>query len=290
MSGILTDNENKLSWLGQLDRILRGEAASPEELFRDSSKDADIRIPEGGMLIVLVVLGALYGTMMGSFAVVGGIESNQFAKAMCQVGANLFKVPLLFVLAIMITFPSLYVFSALIGFPFKIRSVLRLLIASLAITICVLASLGPIVAFFSVSSPNYHFIVLLNVALFAVAGALGLRFLIQTLRKMNPVVVPAELVQHASSETTPPEVTVSNPASSERPSFQPSSVPSVSGGGPIGVVFWCWMIAFGLVGSQLGWIMRPFVGSPKLPFQLFRAREGSFFEAVWNCLYQLLGG
>lgn len=291
MNETMNQNAVQLSWIAQLDRILRGEASSPRELFRDSPKNADIRFPVGGMLTVLGALGALYGIMMGIFAIVGGVESANFQRAICQVAANIVKVPLLFVLAIMITFPSLYVFSALIGSPLKIRSVLRLLIASLAITISVLASLGPIVAFFSVSSPNYHFIVLLNVAVFTIAGALGLRFLIQTLRKMNPDVVTAELTRKARStpsDSAPLEVSLLTPASPEGNSSSPLTAP-VSRRGRISVVFWCWMIAFGLVGAQLGWILRPFIGSPSLPFELFREREGSFFHAVWNSLFNLLG-
>lgn len=290
MNDTLNENETRLSWIGQLDRILRGEASSPRELFRDSPKNADIRFPVGGMLTVLGALGALYGIMMGIFAIVGGVESANLQKALCQVAANIVKVPLLFVLAITITFPSLYVFSALIGSPLKISSVMRLLIASLAVTITVLASLGPIVAFFSVSSPNYHFIVLLNVAVFAIAGGLGLRFLIQTLRKMNPDVVTAELSQSSPPDCVPLEVSLSTSASSEGNSSTPLTAPSVFRRGRISVVFWCWMIAFGLVGAQLGWILRPFIGSPNLPFELFRERQGSFFQAVWNSLFNLLGG
>ena len=34
---------------------------------------------------------------------------------------------------------------------------------------------------------------------------------------------------------------------------------------------------YGLVGAQLAWVLRPFIGSPSLPFQLFRSLDGSFF-------------
>ena len=64
------------------------------------------------------------------------------------------------------------------------RGLQRLLIASLAVNLAVLASLGPIVAFFSVSTTSYHFMVLFNVLVFTVAGLLGLVFLIQTLNRL----------------------------------------------------------------------------------------------------------
>ena len=38
------------------------------------------------------------------------------------------------------------------------------------------------------------------------------------------------------------------------------------------VVFGCWMIVFGLVGAQMSWILRPFIGSPDMEFAWFRPR------------------
>ena len=55
------------------------------------------------------------------------------------------------------------------------------------------------------------------------------------------------------------------------------------------VVFYVWMAVFALVGGQMGWVLRPFVGSPDLPFTWFRPREGSFFEGVFHALTALLG-
>jgi len=52
-------------------------------------------------------------------------------------------------------------------------------------------------------------------------------------------------------------------------------------------VFRCWVIVFGLVGAQMGWVLRPFIGNPDVPFTWFRVRESSFFEAVWNALMKL---
>ena len=42
--------------------------------------------------------------------------------------------------------------------------------ASLGVIVTVLASLGPIVAFFSVCTTSYPFMVLFNVVVFAIAG------------------------------------------------------------------------------------------------------------------------
>ena len=102
-----------------------------------------------------------------------------------QVVASMVKVPLLFYLTLLVTLPSLYVFNALVGSRLTLGTVVRLLVASLGVMVAVLASLGPIVAFFSVSTASYPFMLLFNVVVFAVAGVLGLSFLLQTLHRLS---------------------------------------------------------------------------------------------------------
>mgnify|MGYP007070397324 CR=1 FL=1 len=50
--------------------------------------------------------------------------------------------------------------------------------------------------------------------------------------------------------------------------------------------FWSGAL-FAVVGAQMGWILRPFIGAPSEPFQLFRARHASFFAAVWDAFLML---
>lgn len=45
---------------------------------------------------------------------------------------------------------------------------------------------------------------------------------------------------------------------------------------------------YGLVGAQMGWLLRPFIGNPNLPFEWFRPRQGSFFQAVLSHLDKLM--
>ena len=52
-------------------------------------------------------------------------------------------------------------------------------------------------------------------------------------------------------------------------------------------VFQIWVILFSVVGAQMGWVLRPFVGNPNVPFAWFRGRESNFFEAVFRALASL---
>ena len=51
----------------------------------------------------------------------------------------------------------------------------------------------------------------------------------------------------------------------------------------VGSLFASWIALFAIVGCQLSWILRPFVGSPFLEVALFRddALQGNFFEYVF---------
>jgi hypothetical protein len=60
-------------------------------------------------------------------------------------------------------------------------------------------------------------------------------------------------------------------------------------GNDVKVVFRVWILVFGLVGAQMSWVLRPFLGHPGTEFALLRARESNFFEAVLSALSHLLG-
>ena len=51
-------------------------------------------------------------------------------------------------------------------------------------------------------------------------------------------------------------------------------------------VLFGWLAGNLFLGTQLCWIMRPFIGSPNLPVQFLRpeAFRGNFFETVWGAL------
>jgi hypothetical protein len=55
-------------------------------------------------------------------------------------------------------------------------------------------------------------------------------------------------------------------------------------------VLFAWLTINLFLGSQLSWILRPFIGSPSLPVEFFRAAalHGNFYENVFHSLLQIL--
>jgi len=267
----------------QLDKLLRGDATQ-----LDSLKTGKIEFPAKGVLIAAIMLAASYGICMGLFAV---LRTGGAPAGWMQMMASIVKLPLLFVLTLFVTLPSLYVFNALVGSRLTLASVVHLLIASMSVTVTVLASLGPIIAFFSLSSTSHPFMVLLNVIAAAVAGILGMKFLFHTLNRLVftreqrelPAARPfIEAPDFDLGEDLTPAVPEKKLAPLEQGGLSPSSDAKS--------VFRVWVVVFSLVGAQMSWVLRPFVGSPSLEFAWFREREDNFFIALVEILRSLFGG
>ena len=268
-----------LTWMRQLDKLLRGDATQLSSLT-----SGKIEFPAKGVLISAIVLAAVYGVCMGLFAV---LRTGGSADGWMQMLASMVKLPLLFILTLVVTLPSLYVFNALVGSRLTFVSVVHLLIASMAVTVAVLASLGPIIAFFSLSTTSHPFMVLLNVAAAAIGGILGMKFLFHTLHRL--------VFSREQKELVPPPVFELPEATEAEPSQPDRKLAALEPGGlaqstDAKSVFRVWVIVFSLVGAQMSWVLRPFVGSPTLEFAWFRAREDNFFIAVFEMIRTVLGG
>lgn len=224
-----------------LDDLLRDRLTTPEHVREG-------RTPLRVFLPWALVLGGLHGLFVGCYALFNSMDG-----AAAHMLAVTIKLPALFLLTLLVTFPSLYVFNALLGYGLRFRATLRLLVATIVVNLALASSLGPILAFFTVSTKSYTFIVLLNVAILGIGGLASLAFLLRTMiraQNAEPVAFAAE-------------------ASAETPR---RAMP----------LLFVWIITYALVGTQMGWLLRPFIGHPDRPLTVFREREGSFVEAIWN--------
>lgn len=276
----------------ELDRLLRGELTRPEALDGQT-----LHVSARRLAVVALILAMFYGACMGSFSLLKEIPpdlSDPGGRAM-QLVASTVKTPALFFLTLLVTLPSLYVANALIGSRLTLLGMTRLLVASLAVNVAVLSSLGTIVLFFSVTTESYPFLVLLSVAAFTVAGVLGLMFLLQTLHRVTTTDAASPTEANASDDEKVQSYLSSG--SADDPADSDSETPSaldMPPGQVLGehtrLVFKCWIVLFSLVGAQMGWVLRPFIGSPDLAFTFFRERESNIFAAVLGALRALFFG
>jgi hypothetical protein len=299
-----------------VDGLLRGSRTSEVAL-----RQSEVHLPVRMFGPAAIVLGAIFGLCMASYA----IANRPASEASQQALAAMVKLPALFLVTLVISFPSLYVFNVLVGCRLDLRASLRLLVSAIVVNLAVTASLGPIVAFFAVSTKSYPFMVLLNVVMLALGGGIGLAFLARSLRTLAAHAAEreyADMLAHAASAQRESAaraqgegdgngpVATAAPSASDVPS-DGSGARAVSGGAyqfrgnlpsvsfvqresfvrnrtsNASLILAIWVLLYGSVGAQTGWLLRPFIGHPEKPFTFFRERSGNFFLGVVQSLERL---
>jgi hypothetical protein len=182
-------------------------------------------------------------------AIYGGIIGAY--HSWMQALSSAIKLPALYLITLLICIPTLYFANIIFGSKRTFAQHLALVLTAVSVTSVLLFSFAPITLFFLITTNNYQFLILLNVFLFATTGFIGVSSL-----------------YHATSLVLEQE----NEGSNTRQKI---------------LQFWLFLYAF--VGSQLGWTLRPFFGTPDSVFQLFREREGNFYLSVIQAISYLLG-
>jgi hypothetical protein len=261
-------------WFRELDEVLRGRKADPQLLANGTT-----HISIKPLVAASILLGVIYGIFMGLYAV-----ATRSPASFEQLAATAIKVPALFFLTLTVTFPSLYVFSALLGVRLGPKDTFRLILVPIGVNLAVLASLGPITGFFTLSTTSYPFMKLLNVFFFTVSGFIGLKILLAMLSSLESAQLEPRPIQQepvrmdsAAKDATPAEPAKPLSRSTSRTRTTASTT------------FLVWVVIYALVGAQMGWILRPFIGSPDLEFSFFRDRQANFFVDVFQTLGELLG-
>jgi hypothetical protein len=159
------------------------------------------------------------------------------AHSIPQTAASFIKLLTLFLATLAICAPSLHFFNVLFGSSQTATQTIALILTAISTTAVLLFSLAPITLFFLLSSSEYVFFKLLNVVFFVISGGLGVMFLRQGM--------------HLVTETEGDE---SGSLHTRR------------------LIFTIWVVLYGFVGSQMAWVLRPFIGQPDRSFILFSLR------------------
>jgi len=192
------------------------------------------------MLVSSVAFLAAYGAVLGS------------THSLLQAFSSAAKLPLLFLVTMLICLPTLYIFSLLFGSNQRLNQVLALVLAAITVISVLMLSFASITFFFMITTSGYQFFKLLNVFFFALAGLVGMLFLSRGMQAVS--------------------------AAKDAPGKFKRSV-----------VLYLWMLLYAFVGSQMAWTLRPFIGYPGARFELLRDLGGNFYADVFRSLGELLG-
>jgi hypothetical protein len=219
-----------------IETILRNR----RKFFTEIRQRIDVPQKIRAMFLSCFVFLAIYGAVMGA------------SHSVPQAFASMVKLPILFLLTLLICTPSLHFFNILFGSKQTIGQTVALILTGVSTTSVLLFSLAPITLFFLISSTEYTFFKLLNVACFALAGFLGVFFLRDGIR-------------------------IATESEDER-----------EGVAARRTIFALWVILFGFVGSQMAYTLSPFIGDPGHGFIFFRQAGGNFYMDVVNSLIHVL--
>lgn len=219
---------------GIIEKILRNRYA----FFNEIREGIGLQEKMKAMLVSSVCFFALYGAVMGS------------SHSLWQTMSSSVKLPILFVATLFVCVPSLYFFSLLFGSNQSLNQNLTVILTAITVTAVLLLSCAPITLFFLLTTSQYQFFKLLNVAIFAVSGLMGVVFLYQGMKVV--------------------------------------SGPEMEGTSTRKWVLILWMFVYAFVGSQMAWTFRPFIGAPG-DFELFRQLGGNFYSNILYSIGEILG-
>ncbi|AFZ04320.1 hypothetical protein [Calothrix sp. PCC 6303] len=168
-----------------------------------------------------------------------------------QALSSAIKLPALYLMTLLICLPTLYFANIIFGSKRTLAQHFALILTAVSVTSVLLFSFAPISLFFLITTNSYQFFILLNVAIFALTSLIG----ISSLYQATNVVLEQE---------------------GEGIAIRRKIVRS-------------WLFLYAFVGSQLGWTLRPFFGTPGSTFDLLRERDGNFYLSVIQSLAYLFG-
>jgi hypothetical protein len=184
------------------------------------------------------------------FALYGAVMGA--SSSLWQTMSSAVKLPILFLATLFVCVPSLYFFSLLFGSNQSLGQSVTVILTAITVTAVLLLSCAPITLFFLLTTPSqYQFFKLLNVTIFTVSGLMGIVFLYQGIK-----VISGSEGEGASTRKW---------------------------------VLILWMFVYAFVGSQMAWTIRPFIGAPGTPFELFRQLGGNFYSNVFSSIGEILG-
>lgn len=222
---------------GVVEAILRDR----QQFFDEIRQGVGLAEKTRALLVSSSAFLAVYGAVLGSTHSLG------------QALSSAVKLPLLFLITLIICVPALYIFSVLFGANQRLNQVIPLILSAITVTAVLLLSFAPIAFFFMLTATSeYQFFKLLNVLFFTIAGAVGMVFLSRGMRLV-------------------------------------SAADKVEGSKMRGLILYLWIMLYAFVGSQMAWTLRPFVGYPGARFELIREIGGNFYTNVFMSLGEILG-
>jgi hypothetical protein len=194
-----------------------------------------------------IKLARLTGIVLAGGAIYG--FSMGLRHSLLQALVSAFKVPALFFITLLICLSTLHFLGLLFGSRLSLSQTLTVLLTGVAVNSVLLGSFAPISLFFLLSGSSYEFLMLMHVSIFFLCGVAGLAYIHKNFY----------FIRRLSGDNS------SN----------------------VGFLLPIWMVLYMFVGSQMAYILAPFVGREST-FMLFRVPQDNFYTYIWDIILQLV--
>jgi hypothetical protein len=260
-----------------------------KQFFDEIRQNYKIEKKIGSLLIASSAFLAVYGAIIGA------------SSGWLQMLSSAIKLPALYLITLTICLPTLYFFDILFGSALSFGQYTLLALISVSVISVLLFSFAPITLFFLISVHDYNFFLLLNVAIFAFTGLMGVKFLYQAMQTIDraeapePAQIQAEALALPADDFLPIDTSLDKSFDQSRgqivldQAIKTQTANQSANQKTRTRLLQFWLVLYALVGSQLGWTLRPFFGAPGESFQLFRSIESNFYSQVFRSLFTLLG-
>ena len=214
-----------------LERILRDRQSIWQQIFSQVALGQLI----WQMLTMSIICLACYGAIIGTFS-----------WHPLQILASAIKMPILFLLTLVICLPTFYLFNLVCNGKLSVAQAIALTLSPIAISSILILAAAPIIFLFLMTEEHnaraFALFIIFNTIILSATSLVGLFFLIRGSQQINAL---------ASSEEGEGEAEV--------PTTKLVRIHLLVG----------WLLLYGFVGIQLMFNLRPFFGSPDQPFTLF---------------------
>ena len=166
-----------------------------------------------------------------------------------QAIATAVKLPLLFILTGIICFLTLFILQAFIGVQLNYKQLGSFLIVCIAISGTILLSFTPIVVFFLISGTPYQVYKIINVLVLAFSGFSGFYIFKKHLGLKLIALNDASVLVRGK------------------------------------LIINSWILLYGCIGANLGFILSPVFGDKNVPFIWFTSSNENFFSHLIHILF-----
>ena len=191
------------------------------------------------LLITSTIAFAAYGFIIG------------LQQGILQAMAGMVKLPMLYLLTLMICLPTYFIFDSFLGSKSNILQTVALALTGITITSILLVGFAPVTLFFLLTMNNYVAFKLLNVLFFSISGFIGARQLY--------VLLLGELEEGNGKNFVRRKKLLR-----------------------------LWLLLYAFVGTQMAWTLRPFFGVKEGKFIFFQEIRGNFYTNLLHNLIEII--